>query len=178
MRQPSHLSAINRLLYLTYLYPLSLASLVYPKNPTSHVLDNLPGGTVTLQLINTYPVSAITALWCALTTDFPYYEPHCKISPGTVCSHPLTPCHKASLCQIGYTVYDKETKLHDFVGLLADPKPVVEFCCFRCGVKKEKCKEQCSSYIQELVGYKVWEWLVTKKQYHHITIEADQFNSI
>ena len=132
-----------------YLYPLYVEPYLYPLHPAKLRQTSSPfltGTSVTLQLINTFPTTPELALRKALTCDFPFFEPCCKLSPNTVCNHLLTPCRKASLSQIGYSHYNEETKSHEFVGLPEEPEPIFKLHCFGCGNTKGQCKEECSSY--------------------------------
>jgi hypothetical protein len=92
----------------------------------------------------------------ALSVDFPFFEPCCELSPLTFCEHPHILCKKSKLSLIGFTKYIDGT--HKFQPLPLEPEPIFAFVCQGCGVQKGLCKEECSLYAEEIIGYKVYVW--------------------
>jgi hypothetical protein len=90
----------------------------------------------------------------ALSVDFPFFEPHWELSPLTFCEHPHIPCKKSKLSLIGFAKYIDRT--HKFQPLPLEPEPIFAFVCQGCGVQKGLCKEECSLYTEEIIGYKVY----------------------
>ena len=114
----------------------------------------------------------------ALATDFPVFEPRCKLSPITLCEHPHQPCRKSQLSLVGYAVYNKHTGRHDFKPLLSDLSPIFDLTCSGCAALRGKCKEGCSTYAEELVGYKVCYWSGYTEGFREKVIDKDSLNPL
>ena len=121
-----------------------------------------------LALINnstSRPYSAILAN--AICLDFPIFETRCELSPHTICNHSHQQCKKAQLSLIGYAKFESKEAIpnHDFYPHTATPIPQEDFLCQGCGTNRTHCKEQCQSFLPEVVGYLVEEWDSTERKF-------------
>jgi hypothetical protein len=112
----------------------------------------------------------------ALALDFPFFKPHCKLSPLTICEHPHTLCKKSKLSLIGFAKYIDRT--HKFQPLPFDPKPIFAFVCKGCGVQQGQCKEECSTYAKEIIGYKVYSWNTTQQEFLYTQVKRDDLDTL
>jgi hypothetical protein len=112
----------------------------------------------------------------ALALNFPFFEPCCELSPLTICEHPHTPCRKSKLSLIGFAKYINRT--HKFEPLLADPEPIFAFVCKGCGVQQGQCKEECSTYTEEIIGYKVYTWDLNLQEFRITQVKRDDLDPL
>ncbi len=92
-----------------------------------------------------------------LITDFPFFETRCGLSPMTVCAHPNSTCKKAHISLVGYAYYEPN-RAHTFMPIPCRLEPIHDYVCNGCGVPKGRCREECSSFLEELTRYTVFQW--------------------
>jgi len=134
-----------------------------------------------LALINSdrgHPYSVILAN--AICLDFPIFEYCCELSPLRICNHLNQQCKKAQLALVGYAKYEsKEAEPHhDFYPLVATPEPQEDFLCKGCGTNRSNCKEQCQSFLLEIVGYLVEEWDTSERKFVDKEITAGGYTPL
>jgi hypothetical protein len=112
----------------------------------------------------------------ALSVDFPFFEPRCELSPLTFCEHPHTPCKKSKLSLIGYAKYIDGA--HKFQPLPLEPEPIFAFVCQGCGVQKGHCKEECSLYAEEIIGYKVFTWDLQQRDFRITQVKKEDYDTL
>jgi hypothetical protein len=112
----------------------------------------------------------------ALSVDFPFFEPRCELSPLTICEHPHTPCRKSKLSLIGFAKYIDGT--HKFQPLPLEPEPIFAFVCQGCRVQKGLCKEECTLYAEEIIGYKVYAWDLAQRDFRITQVKKEDFDPL
>jgi hypothetical protein len=112
----------------------------------------------------------------ALAIDFPFFEPHCKLSPLTLCKHPHSPCKRAKLSLVGYAKFTNGT--YKFEPLPFDPEPIHTFVCKGCRVQKGKCKEECTLYAKEIIGYRVYQWDTTLREFKYLSVTKESLEPL
>ena len=109
----------------------------------------------------------------ALTCDFPFFETRCELSPQTVCNHPDTSCRHTRIALIGYGLYQKRGT-HTIKPLFHEPYPIFDFVCEECAQTRQYCTEGCRSFLEELVGYRVYYWEHRAREFKEKVIGRDE----
>src|SRR5258706_2037651 len=113
----------------------------------------------------------------ALITNFPFFETWCELSPMTVCAHPLQTCRKAHISLVGYAFY-KPNRAHTFNPIPCRPEPIHDYVCNSCGVPKGRCREECSSFLEELTRYTVYQWDIRAQQFIERVVTVTEYNPL
>jgi hypothetical protein len=106
----------------------------------------------------------------AFRCDLPLFEKRCSLSPDTVCAHPEN-CRKAEISLRGY--YHYQNHIYTFRPLPSPPTPIFEYVCSGCAQPVGRCREQCSTYAQELTSYTVYEWSLNQRDFIEKVIHKD-----
>jgi hypothetical protein len=142
----------------------------YINNP---LLVSHSGTPPSLCYISTTPFTNPESLIrVALQLDFPIYERHCPLSPNDLCTHDV--CPKALFCVIGFCKF--VNKEPTFVPIPATPQPIHEFVCDGCGEDRGRCREGCSSFLEEHTGYWVFAWDRYSRSFKQERIPLDNYN--
>ena len=62
-----------------------------------------------------------------------------------------------------------------FVPLPTTPEPVFAWLCSGCGARRGACREECGTYIEELVGYWVFEWNVRNRAFKQVYVDIKEY---
>jgi hypothetical protein len=132
---------------------------------------------VALFLVNsTNPGNYHHILRATLSVNFPFFEPRCELLPLTFCEHPHIPCRKSKLSLISYAKNIDGT--HKFQPLPLEPEPIFAFVCQGCGVQKGLCKEECSLYAEEIIGYKVYVWDLVQRDFCITQVKKEDYDML
>jgi hypothetical protein len=77
---------------------------------------------------------------------------------------------------IGYAKHIDGT--HKFQPLPLEPEPIFAFVCQGCGVQKGLCKEECSLYAEEIIGYKVYVWDLNQRDFRVTQVKREDYDTL
>ena len=112
----------------------------------------------------------------ALTCNFPFFETRCELSPQTICDHPHISCRHAKIALIGYALYQEGT--YTFEPLHEEPQPIFDFVCNGCAETRQHCTEGCRSFLEELVGYRVYYWDHRTRRFEDKVIGKNEYDPL
>jgi hypothetical protein len=93
--------------------------------------------------------------------DYPVYEHHCfKAGKEDRCE--LDDCSGARLYLVGYKKWDEGSGEHRFKELPIKPTRVVDFLCV--GHTEKNC-EECSVWVEQTLGWRVYEWNYSRRDF-------------